>query len=140
MQPVYLICGVSGSGKSWICRQLTEKFEYIPHDEHFTNHARVIIETALIAKRPVITESPFGERVLREQIEKRGIPVIPYFVIEAPEVVRIRYYARERKALPKAAETRATTIRNRAREWNAPAGKSAEVLEMLKELKLGSSE
>lgn len=63
--------------------------------------------------------------------------VIPYFVIEMPEIIKLRYYSRERKPLPKAAFTRATTIKNRAREWNAPWGRSQEVLEMLKELEIG---
>lgn len=136
MQPLYLICGVSGSGKSWVCRQVADRFHYIPHDEHYQNFVEVIIKTCDVATKPVITECPFGERVVREELERRSIRVIPYFVIELPEIIRLRYYAREKKPLSKAAFTRASSIKDRAREWGAPAGKSDQVLEMLKAIDL----
>lgn len=131
-QPVILVCGVSGSGKSWVCRQVADRFHYVAHDEHFKNHPEVIIDTCKKADKPVITESPFGERVLREQLERAGVRVIPYFVVEHPRVVQQRYLQREGKVLPKAALTRATTIIDRANEWNAPKGTSSEILNLLR--------
>lgn len=131
---VYLICGVSGSGKTWVCRQLEDKYDYIPHDEHYHNQAEVVAER-ITEDRPVITESPFGERILREQLElKHGLKVVPFFVITAPDVVAVQYYKREGKPLPKSAYTRASTILKRALEWNAFHGSSAEVLKHLKDL------
>lgn len=131
MQPVYLICGVSGSGKSWVCRQLTDKFHYVPHDMFYNNIEATLSSACKTATKPVITECPFGERVLREELERRGLKVIPYFVIEDPRTVAERYFKRERKQIPKAAYTRATTIRKRAEEWRAPTGTSHEILALL---------
>jgi cytidylate kinase len=134
MQPCYLICGVSGSGKSWVCRQLVTKFHYIPHDEHYRDHVQVVHRAAVTEDKPIITECPFGERILRSQLEAFGVEIRPYFVIEHPAIIARRYYEREKKILPKAAETRASTILSRASEWRAPWGTSAEILQMLQRL------
>lgn len=132
MMPVYLVCGVSGSGKSWACRQLTDKYHYIEHDKHFKDHLKVVFHAARTADKPVITEVPFAERILKEKLESHQVKVIPVFVVEAPEVVAKRYSSREKKPLPKNAYTRATTIVDRAKEWNAFQGTSQEVLDYLK--------
>lgn len=132
MQPVFLICGVPGSGKSWVCRQLAGQARYIPHDENYKNHAEVIIRTASMSIRKIITESPFAERELREKLESAGVKVYPYFVIEEPDLIKERYEKREGKPFPKNNCTRAKTIVNRAMEWKAPFGTSTRVLEMLK--------
>lgn len=164
-QPIYLVVGVSGSGKSWACRQAADKFHYVPHDRCWvhpskknwdpatvwaadlgddsrylpgakSNHAEVLIAAVKVAKRPVLTECPFGERVLREELEAAGIKVIPIFVIEKPGIVALRYQKREGKEIPKAALTRATSIIERAKEWRAYSGTSEEVLFHLKTLVL----
>lgn len=101
-----------------------------------SNHVEVLHAAVKIATKPVITESPFMERLLRQDLESLGIKVIPYFVIESPETVRRRYEARERKPLSKAVYTRARTIVDRAIEWQAPMGSSTQILEMLKALPL----
>ncbi len=134
MDTVYLICGVSGSGKSWVCRQLAEKFFYIPHD----NYKDTLVTTCRHLKTdlPLITECPFGERLLREDFERHGFKVHPYFVIEAPELCAKRYQEREGKLIQASAYTRASTIIQRAIEWDAPYGTSSEVLIMLKLKKL----
>lgn len=161
-QPIYLVVGVSGSGKSWACRQVTEKFHYIPHDRCWThpdhpgswnaatpwaadmkdesryikgaesNHLEVLLEAVNIAQRPVLTECPFAERQLREDLEANGAQVIPVFVIEDPVVVAERYERREGKPVSSAVLTRANSIKKRAEEWNAFSGKSDEVLSYLR--------
>lgn len=131
MRKVYLICGVSGSGKTWVCNQLKEKFHYIPHDEHYNNFTKVILNAALSADKDIITECPFGERIVRQDLEKYNIRVIPHFIVEPPELVAKRYQDRENKPIQKAAFTRASSILQRAQEWNAPYGKSEQILEML---------
>lgn len=158
---VYLVIGPSGCGKSWAARQVTDKFHYVPHDRCYlkagqsgwdprltwaadmkdasryepgakSNHLEVLIAATKIANRPVISEVPFAERVLREGLEKAGIRVVPVFVIEPPEVVAQRYAKREGKYIPAAALTRASTIITRAKDWKAFHGTSDEVLAYLK--------
>ena len=130
---VYLICGVSGSGKTWVCKQLADKYTYVPHDLHYKNQPFVIACNASPDK-PVITECPFAERVLRSEIEKHDLEVTPFFVITPPDIVAKQYKDREGKELPKAAYTRATTIMNRAIEWEAFYGTAEQVLKKLQEL------
>lgn len=133
MKPLYLICGVSGSGKTWVCKQLQDKFHYIPHDEHYVRDSLLIAcNKARLQPKPIITECPFGERPLRDFLTEHGYEVKPYFVIEAPHLVQQRYFERERKPLPQAANTRAGTIIKRAEEWKAPHGTSKEILEKLR--------
>lgn len=136
MKPVYLICGVPGSGKTWVCEQLMDKFAYVPHDMFLKTHSGVVIYTASASPKPVITECPFGERLLREELEAVGCHVIPYFIIEKPEVIKARYEKRENRPLPKASHTRAASIIDRALEWKAPWGTSEQILTKLKELPL----
>ena len=156
MNLVYLIIGVSGCGKSWVCRQLVDKFNYIAHDRCWkhpkakpeegldpkwgppgceSTHLETILSEVKSSKKPIVTEIPFGERKFRENLEKEGIKVTPIFIIEDPKVVSSRYYAREGKHLPKPALTRATSIIERANEWEAVKGTSAEILEYLKNIK-----
>lgn len=155
MATVYLVCGVSGSGKSWVCRQLSDKFKYIPHDRCWyhpdakpaegldpkwgpkgskSTHVETIVKEAKDSDKPIITEVPFAERQVREELEKAGLKVKAVFVIEDPDIIQKRYAEREKKALHKAAVTRATSIKDRAREWKSFMGKSDEVLRYLKGL------
>lgn len=154
MPDVYLVCGVSGSGKSWVCRQLKEKFSYVPHDRCWTHpnakpdeealdpkwgppgsksiHVDVVSAISKMTPRPILTECPFAERKVREELEAKGLKVIPVFVIEPAETVAERYQAREGKPLPKAAFTRASSILDRAKEWSAFHGTANQVLEHLR--------
>lgn len=99
-----------------------------------STHLEVLVMATKIAMKPVLTECPFAERVLREQLEQFGIEVVPIFVIESPALIAERYQRREGKQIPKAAFTRAGSIVDRAREWGSFFGTSNEVLAHLKKL------
>lgn len=130
---VVIVCGVPGSGKTWACLQLRDKFYYLPHDEYQKNLAEAVAKTAALCDQPVITECPFGERILKEKLETMGHKVTPYFIVEHPSVVKVRYEKRENRPVSQATLTRATTIMNRAKEWNAFFGTSQEVLKRLRD-------
>jgi gluconate kinase len=146
IQTVHMVCGVPGSGKSWVCEQLTEKFAYVKHDDYidYKPHLRAVhttsterdflaaIVNAATKDKPVLVDCPFGERELRRKIEALGLAVKPWFIVEPTEVVKSRYHARTGKELPKASVTRSVTILNRAEEWGAPHGKAVSVLEALR--------
>ena len=131
---VYLVCGVPGSGKTWVCNQLTESFTYVPHDDDLKSpHRRAMLKARLYcAERIPLTDCPFAERELRLSLEAFGFIVKPYFIIEHPDICAARYFTREGKQLAKSSLTRAVTILQRAREWNAPCGTSEEILALLK--------
>lgn len=135
MQEVFLVVGVPGSGKSWVCEQLTQRFEYVKHDEHINSGALVPMTiTAALGDKPVLLDCPFGERLLRGSLEAAGLKVEPFFIVEPTEVVQARYMAQRGKELPKASVTRSVTIQNRAIEWGARHGTADEVLRMLSEI------
>ena len=133
---IYLVCGVSGSGKTWVCSQLKDKFTYVPHDAFFYSINHALVKASRASDKPLITEVPFGERPLRESLERIGFKVVPIFVIERPDVVAARYMMREKKPIQKSAYSRAATISSRATEWKAKAGTSADILQYLQDLKL----
>lgn len=157
MAPVYLIIGATGSGKSWVCRQLTDKFFYIPHDRCWVHpdvepkvddeidpewgpkgsqnvHVEMIEKLAEKSSKPIITECPFAEGQIKDALESKGIKVHPIFIVEDPRIVALRYKNREGKPLSKSAFSRASNVINRAIKWGSFHGTSSRVLEHLKEL------
>jgi hypothetical protein len=134
MVPVYLICGVPGSGKSWVCEQLRDKFEYVEHDLTVSNHPERIIKAASLSLMPVLADCPFAERELRDILVTAGIEIIPLFIVENPDVVAARYLSRSGKTIRKEHLTRASSIGQRALEWQAPYGTSEQILGLLRAL------
>ncbi len=129
---IYLICGVPGSGKSWVCERVTDKFTYLKHDDHYLNDSVTAIKAiAEISQLPIITECPFAERVTRERLQALGFEVVPMFIVDDPRIIALRYQSRDGRIIPKAHLTRAVTIRDRAIEWGAEQGTSDEILEIL---------
>lgn len=136
MREVILVCGVSGSGKTWVCNQLKDKYHYIPNDSYIgsreTYQHALWMNARMDDGKKILADNPFGERELKEYLELKGIKVTAYFIIEPPDVCASRYFKREGKPIQKSALTRAITIRDRAIEWGAKLGTSQQILEMLK--------
>lgn len=132
MRKIYLICGVPGAGKSWVCKRASSRYDYIPHDDYIKDEENYLDMLTSERDRPVITECPFGERALREKIEFAGGKVVPVFVVESADTVRDRYFKRRGTLPAKNVLTRAATIKERAKEWEAFSGTSEQVLEFLK--------
>lgn len=137
---VYMVCGVPGSGKTWVCDQLTHKFNYVKHDDFIIKgpnsldkHKDVVASVIAHATKdkPVLLDCPFAERELKQKIESVGFRVKPFFIVEPVAVVQARYWEREKRDLPQASVTRAVTIRTRAEEWQAPYGPAALILDYL---------
>lgn len=132
---VYLLCGVPGSGKTWVMNQLHDKFGTIEHDDFIGKDLLEPVkhrDENCVPGAPLLLDCPFGERELRGRLERAGYDVRPIFIVEPTPVVKERYLNREGRQLPKASVTRAVTIVKRVQEWNAPYGTSAQVLELLK--------
>lgn len=134
---VYLVCGVPGSGKTWVCKQLYRLYTYVPHDEHIDgNLTLALVYEGRVARKPLLTECPFGERVLKNKLEAHGFTVIPVFIVEDVRTVKDRYRTRGRE-LPKSSATRAASIGQRADEWGSMKGTSEEVVNHLGEIARG---
>ena len=133
MVKVFLICGVPGSGKTWICKQLTEKFTHVANDDHIGgDYCKEIYRAARSSEKPVLADCPFAERLVRDDLIKRGLDVTPLFIVEAAQTVKKRYEARDGMPIPTNHLTRAMNIGKRADEWRAPKGTSQEILEYLR--------
>lgn len=137
-QPIYLVVAVPGSGKSWVCDQLTDLFHYVHHDgyighiKHPEAYVDAILEATETAKKPLLTEAPFSISKIKDPLEAAGHKVKPVFIIEDPAVLSARYLKREKKPIPKGHLTRMGTYAARAKAWKAFTGTSQEVLDYLK--------
>lgn len=132
MKIVFMVIGIPGSGKSWVCEQLTELFEYIPHDQYIGNagkpYFKAILKASLKAKRPLLIEAPFSISEIKEELEGRGFKITPVFILEKEAVVASRYRKREGKSIPPGHLTRMRTFAERAEKWRAFSGTAEEVL------------
>jgi gluconate kinase len=134
---VYLLCGVPGSGKTWVANQLTDKFMYIEHDQYIKQpelELATVINACNTQPKPVLLTCPFGETALRDALTSQGIPTVPLFIVEPPETIKRRYEARDKIHIPQSHLTRASTILNRAVEWNSVHGDSIAILNHLRNL------
>lgn len=134
---IYLVVGTPGSGKSWVCSQLTDKFDYIPHDEFddTNQYLSAIKRMADFTDKPVLIETPFSVSQILKPLTAYGLNVHPVFIIESPELTAKRYYEREGKDIPQGHLTRINTYIDRAQEYQAPNGSSQFILNYLKSLK-----
>lgn len=132
----YMVIGCPGSGKSWVCSQIAEHFEFVHHDLYIgmagATYVGEILKRAKDAKKPLLVEAPFSISQLKDPLERAGVEVIPVFIQELPHTIRTRYWQRENKDIPQGHLTRQETYASRAKEWGAFMGTSAEVLEHLK--------
>lgn len=136
MKKIYMVVGCPGSGKSWICDQLKEKFHYVHHDLFIgmagDTYVNEIIKESQAANKPLLIEAPFSISKIKEPLEQSGFEITPVFIQEEHQILRDRYLAREKKEIPKGHLTRQDTYLQRATEWNAFKGTSLEVYEHLK--------
>lgn len=133
MQTIYLICGVPGSGKTWVCNQLTDKFTYIANDDFIgSDPIKEAYRASRSSEKPVLFDCPFGERLVRDNLINKGCQVIPVFVIEDPQTTKKRYESREGKPFPSQHLTRSMSIGARAEQWRAKSGTSEEILQYLR--------
>jgi predicted ABC-type ATPase len=135
MKTVYLVVGVPGSGKSWVCNQLKDQFDYVPHDLYPKGYIEAIQEYSKIALKPLLIETPFSVSKIVEPLTAKGFEVTPVFIIETVDVTSERYLKREGKPIPQGHLTRIATYIQRAIDLNAVWGTSEEVLTYLKGIK-----
>lgn len=135
MTPIYLLIGVPCSGKSWVCEQLSDLFEYVSHDAFMDGgYVEALFDAAKRATKPVLAETPFSISQIKNPLEAEGCEVIAVFIIEDPEVLAERYEARESREIPKGHLTRQNTYTERAEELGAFIGTSEEVFSHLRTL------
>ena len=142
-QKVYLVIGVPGSGKSWVCNQLKDKFVYKNHDARL-GHANQpelyindILEAAEGATKPILIEAPFSISAIKDPIEEAGYEVEPIVIADDDYVISMQYKldpTRQGNDIPKGHLTRMGTYIQRAKTLGWFHGNSSQVLEHLKKI------
>ncbi len=130
---IFLICGVPGSGKTWVSEQLKDQYEYVPHDKHpIESYGSVLASAAKTATKPIIAECPFRMSQLIEELKAKNVSVNPYFIVEMAKTVRERYEKRESKPIPKQHISAIGKLRGTADKYKAITGTSDEIHRYLK--------
>lgn len=136
LNPIKIVVGVPCSGKSWICNQLKDKYNYIPHDEYMHSHNAYIgavINAANTGNKPVLAEIPFSMSDIQRVLDKHKLGHEFVFVIEPQNTLRERYRSREDKEIPQGHLTRQNTYNERADFLRAKKGTSSQILDYLNE-------
>ncbi len=140
-QPIYLLCGVPGSGKTWVTSRVGTSFQKVLHDNYMRGGPPVYVDAILTswkhAEKPVLAEAPFSISQIKEPLEKAGAKVIPIIIREDKRILADRYKndpKRDGKDIPTGHLTRMDTYVSRAEEYKAFVGNSSEVLEHLQNL------
>lgn len=133
---IYMVIGCPGSGKTWVCEQLKNKFNWVQHDEYMenNNYVRAIVHESESTTKPLLIEAPFSISQIKEPLEAKGFDITPVFIQEHPQIIKARYFERDKKEIPKGHLTRQETYASRAKEWNAFSGTSAQVLAHLSDI------
>jgi len=124
---LYIVAGCSGSGKSWVCKQLTDKFEYISYD---SNRKKNYLDLLLRpSDKPKLYDMPIRiSTFLKLHSDKFDITVV--FILEQDEVVKQRIEARG-GVWTKYISRRNRIMARRAAKYGAFSGTSQEVLDHL---------
>lgn len=137
MQPIYVVIGVPGAGKTWVLDQLEDKFKVIPHDKYLDDregYPAVLAREAIHSPFTILGDLVFGISEPLQYLKAAGAVVTPFFIIETDRIIRSRYLKREKKAAPERYYSLQKTYLERAKELKAFHGTSEEVLMRLKSL------
>ena len=127
---LYLVCGCAGSGKSWVCKQLTDKFTYISQDEHRKKDHVDLLRAAGALTKPILHDANIKiSTFIRRHSDEFDIHAV--FIIEDEATVKQRIESRGgifTDHIPK----RMDVMVKRSAKYGEFAGTSGQVLEYLK--------
>lgn len=129
---LYLLCGASGSGKSWVASQLTDKFTYVSFDGTPKKNHIELLHKATTGDKPILYDptikiSTFIKRHSHE------FNIQPVFIIESEEVVRGRIESRGGKWTDYILK-RMKVMEQRNKKYGVYSGTSEEVLNWLQKV------
>lgn len=132
---IYLICGVPGSGKTWVLSQFKNTVHY---DQHFNTPRKIYSDKIIKMQRlnpfiDIVADCPLGISEIVSYIRAEGQDIEPVFIIAPPEVIATQYYRREGRPIPKQHLGRIATMVQRSKEYGSYCGTSDAVLQYLKE-------
>lgn len=138
MKTIYLVVGCPGSGKSWVCEQLVDRFNYIPHDSFMGKRGDYLVAIEAEARKtrttkPILIETPFSISEPKEPLEKKGYKVETVFIIESSDTILCRYFSRHHSPMDHSRLLKQQdTFKIRSVEYKSFSGTSRQVLDHLK--------
>lgn len=123
---VYLLCGVSGSGKSWIAAQVLDKctyvsFDKVPKPEHLS---RIMSSGSDVLYDPTYKISTFIRRHSHE------LNIIPIFILEGEDIIKTRLEGRG-GSITASVIKRIASMQARAGKYGVFSGTSDQVFRFL---------
>lgn len=130
---VYIVCGPSGIGKSWVCNQLKNKFNYLSHDEHEVDeYADAIYEAAQDSTKPILGDAPFRTSDLIRDLRSRGLKTEAIYIVEPESTWVSRMIEREGpQGLTPRRIKQFHHLKSRAEQFGDFVGSSLDVLSYL---------
>jgi len=119
---IYLVCGVAGAGKSWVCNRLSDRIHYNSYDEHgFTQPT----------KKLELHDRTVGVSTTIKLWRKQGFEVLPIFVMG--DFLKIKQQIKDRGgSITKGLYRRWKRMKSLANKYSYFTGDSSEVLKFLK--------
>lgn len=125
---VYMVCGASGSGKSWVCEQLIDKFTYVSYDKNIkSKHVELLQQST---DKPLLYDPPIKISTFIKRYSNI-FNIIPIFIIESEETIRSRIHQRGGR-FTEALSKRIHQIQKRSVKYGIFSGTSSEVLAYLR--------
>lgn len=124
---IYMVCGASGAGKSWVCNQLTDKFKYVSYDgNRKSKHLELLNEPS---DKPILYDPPIKISTFIKR-HSDVFDIKPIFIIETEDTIRSRIAERGGE-FTEALAKRIREMSKRNAKYGVFSGTSAEVLEYL---------
>jgi hypothetical protein len=132
-QPIYLLVGVPGSGKSWVCERAHDDYHVVSHDDNIgEDYTAQLMRAAESADKPILAETPFSMSRIMEPLERRGYHVRPIFVFADELLLKTIWDSRSTPPNARRGHlTRQETYKSRVHDHAAFHGDSTAVLNHL---------
>lgn len=132
-QTIYIVSGIAGSGKSWVCNQLTSKFHYIAYDKNKKKDHLHLIRSAPKDKIILYDLNINTSTFIRRNCEEFNIR----FVTILGDFLQVKQQLKDRGGkITKGTYSRWKVMKKRANTYGECQGSSSEILKYLKNLKL----
>jgi predicted RNA-binding Zn-ribbon protein involved in translation (DUF1610 family) len=121
---IYLVSGVSGAGKSWVCEQLLDKFSYVSYDRNSKSKHLDLLKQP--SDKPKLYDPPIKiSTFIRRHSDIFDIH--PIFIIEDEATIKARL-AQRGGVFTDSAIKRIAAIKSRNKKYGVFSGTSSEVL------------
>jgi len=136
MQPVFLLCGPPGCGKTWISEQIQDRFNFVVHDEHPIDvYPSALLNASRVSELPILGNAPFRCGVVIQYLRIRKVDCKAIYIVEPYDVVAQRFIKREGREKFSSWHQKNIRHQNKRAETQADfKGTADEVLEYMKEV------